>query len=166
MNGSARQRQCWRRQRRRQPQTFWTMLLLLSMCCGVSAICTDNLVMLDFEQSQLVNNNFGGRNVASGMPPDIRFRSVATYLGRSIDLVLDSPDHALLSTCTSGNCAAALDGHGVAALNVSNNRSLAYRVRWNFEWSDGAGKATLPKLAVTWVGGACVVSLLVSACAS
>ena len=132
-----------------------TALCLLACALPYTyGVCANDFVLLNFDQSSLVNDNFAGRDAASeaaGDPQTVRFGSVATVGGRTIDVVLDSPDGALPNICLDGNCDVLVNSYGVAAFKVANNASRSYRVRWNFVYTDTGGAATLPRTAVTWL---------------
>ena len=67
-----------------------------------SAICSDNFVALEFAANRMTNNNFAGRDStsnAAGAPQNVRFSRAAIFGGRDVDVILDSPDGALPTTC-------------------------------------------------------------------
>ena len=119
-----------------------------------SAICSDNFVALEFAANRMTNNNFAGRDStsnAAGAPQNVRFSRAAIFGGRDVDVILDSPDGALPTTCIGEICNVVVNRHGVVTLKVSGNVSLAYRVRWNFVYSNGSGAAVLPRVAISWL---------------
>ena len=107
------------------------------------------MVHLDFDLSKRTNDNFAGQNPvaeASGDPQNIRITDSAVFGGKSVDVVLDSPDGALSICSNSVNCDVTINSYGVLEFKVQNGITKAYKVRWTFEYSDGSGAATLPKV--------------------
>ena len=124
-----------------------------SLVTSSSAVCVGDVVLLSFDLSNRINDNFAGRDAtseAAGLPQNIRITNVAIVNGESIDLVLDSPDGAV-SQCTYENtCGFGINSDGVVSWKVASNLANAYNVRWSFEYTDGSGTATLQRLAITW----------------
>jgi hypothetical protein len=95
---------------------------------GAGAVCRGDTVMLDFEMATITHDNFGG--VASAIDPaNLRLAGIASLQGKSLDLVLDSPDAT--NPCGWSNlCAFDVNAYGVGRFKVGWGASNYYRVRW------------------------------------
>ena len=140
---------------RRAPGRF-VLTLLLSLLDGASAVCASDLVVITFDLNNVAHSNFAGQGPDSG-DQNIRMTNAGVHDGRSIDVVLDSPDGAP-SVCSDTSlfsaqlCDFAVRNDGIGQFKVSKNIGYAVLVRWSFEWTDSPGtSATLPKVAITWL---------------
>ena len=148
-----------------QPPRFSTVAQIDALVQACPESCTDvvpecrchvcDLVSFDFSTAKVTANNFDGQGVRSH-PAEIRYKEVATYEGRKIDLVMTSRRNAYCGksgrTTTSDAC---LEGGGEHAphwggIGVTRGQGNELYIRLTLRYTSDNTEAVVPVFCLTF----------------